>query len=529
MTKFYEEFCGLTKNEFSMLKFNSATYLKDARKLVVRFIISAFDANAFSNEQKAKVLQVVQNMFPGVSIAIEYIKAYADCGVVKNKIIEFFNKTNPIILSSINDDSMTIDVDDFEIAINFTLITPMYVMLTSGNILEKLNDYLDRIFMQNVYIQTEEVKIDLREYVQKANIQIDTSVASGSAHLVEIELKDKIYTRSKTENNVPQMPVYIQDIKGVGENVVICGKISNVRVAKYKNKKYKPDDPKSGPEEKPIIKFWLDDSTSRIECVCFPRVECEDAFANIPDKSEVVCVGNVSVSSYNNMLSFAANSMFYCGINYDSIHLKESRPAPKVYKTIMPQPFVDTRQHSLLDEEKCGEVPQFLKGKTFVIYDLEATDKVPDKAEIIEIAALKIVDGKEVETFQSLICPPYEISEEITALTSISNEMVMDKPSIDEVVPDFFKFSRDSVLVGHNISGYDYPLLKKYTDRLGYNLDNELVDTLLLARKYLTELPNFKLETISKFFTISHENAHRAMSDVMATCEVLKILAKRMG
>ncbi len=529
MTKFFEEFCELTKDEFSMLKFNSATYFKDTRKLVVRFIISAFDSNAFAEDKKSKVLQVVKNMFPGVDVSIEYIKAYADAGVVKNKIIEFFNKTNPIILSSINDESMTIEVDDFEIAINFTLITPMYVMLTSGNVLEKLNDFLDRIFMQNIFIQTEEVKIDLKEYVQKANIQIDTSVASGSAHLVEIELKDKIYTRSKTENNVPQLPVYIQDIKGASENVVICGKISNVRIGKYKNKKYKADDPKSGPEEKPIVKFWLDDSTARIECVCFPRIESESVFEQIPEKSEVVCVGSVSVSSYNNALSFAANSMFYCGINYDSIHLKESRPTPKTYKTIKPEPYVDMRQRSLLDVESVEDIPKYLKGKTFVIYDLEATSKVPDKAEIIEIAALKIVDGKEIETFQTLVCPPEAIPAEITSITSISNEMVCDKPSIDEVVPDFFKFSRDSILVGHNISGYDYPLLKKYMDKLGYNLDNELVDTLLLARKYLTELPNFKLETISKFFTISHENAHRAMSDVMATSEVLKILAKRMS
>ncbi len=529
MTKFYEEFCVLTKNEFPMLKFNSATYFKDTKKLVVRFIISTFEFNQFGDDKKNKVVETIKSMFDGVDVQVEYVKAYADNGVVKNKIIEFFNKTNPIIMSSLNDESMQIEVDDDEIAVKFSLITPMYVLFTHSNLVDKLTEYLDVTFMQNIYIKIDEVEINLNEYMKNADVHFDTSIASHSGvHFVDIRVKNKIYSRSKNENNVSQMPAYVKDVKQATENVVLCGKISNIRVASYKNKKYNPDDPKSGPEQKPIVKFYLDDTTSKIECVCFPRVDAADVFNKIEENSEVVCSGSVSVSSYNNMLSFAVNSIFYCDINYDSIHLKESKPVPASYKTVLPKEYVDTRQRSFLDDDKNEDVLPYFKGKTFVIYDLEATGKVPDKAEIIEIAALKIVDGKEVETFQSLVCPPETITEEITNLTGISNEMVQGMPYVEDVVPDFFKFSRGAILVGHNIAGYDYPLLNKYMDRMGYNLDNEMVDTLILARKYLTELPNCKLETISKFFSISHENAHRALSDVLATSEVLKILAKRM-
>ncbi len=529
MTKFYEEFCELTNKEFSMLKFNSATYFKDTKKLVVRFIISTFEFNQFGDDKKGRVVDVIKNMFPCVEVQVEYVKAYADNGVVKNKIIEFFNKTNPIIMSSLNDDSMKIEVDDFEIAVRFNLITPMYVLFTRSDLVKKLTEYLDITFMQNIYIKIDEVEINLNEYMKNANVHFDTSIASHSGvHFVDIRVKNKIYSRNKNENNVSQMPAYIKDVKQAAENVVLCGKISNISVASYKNKKYNPDDPRSGPEEKPIVKFWLDDTTSKIECVCFPRVDAKEVFKKIEENSEVVCSGSVSVSSYNNMLSFAVNSIFYCDINYDSIHLKESKPAPAAYKTVIPKEFVDTRQRSFLEDDKNEEVLPYFKDKTFVIYDLEATGKIPDKAEIIEIAALKIANGKEVETFQTLVCPPEAITDEITSLTGISNDMVQGMPMVEEVVSDFFKFSRGAILVGHNISGYDYPLLNKYMDRLGYNLDNEMVDTLLLARKYLTELPNFKLETISKYFSISHENAHRAMSDVLATSEALKILAKRM-
>ena len=58
--------------------------------------------------------------------------------------------------------------------------------------------------------------------------------------------------------------------------------------------------------------------------------------------------------------------------------------------------------------------------------------------------------------------------------------------------------------------------------------DNDMEDTLILARKYLTEVKHHGLEALSKSFGITHDNAHRAMADVFATLEVLRIIAKRM-
>ena len=120
------------------------------------------------------------------------------------------------------------------------------------------------------------------------------------------------------------------------------------------------------------------------------------------------------------------------------------------------------------------------------------------------------------------------ISETIINLTHIDNLMVADAPAINDVIPDFFKFAQDSILVGHNIFGYDFPLIKIYADKLGYVFNNEMRDTLVLARQYLSGLKSFSLESLSKEFGISHENAHRAMSDVLATFEVFKIIASKM-
>ena len=141
---------------------------------------------------------------------------------------------------------------------------------------------------------------------------------------------------------------------------------------------------------------------------------------------------------------------------------------------------------------------------------------------------MKVVNGVANETFTTLLDPHCPIPEKVKEITHINNDMVAGKPSFKDVLPDFFKFTRGAVLVGHNISGYDFPLLMKYAAPEGYVFDNDIEDTLILARKYITESRHLGLEALSRTFGISHENAHRAMADVLATLEVLRIIADRM-
>ena len=84
------------------------------------------------------------------------------------------------------------------------------------------------------------------------------------------------------------------------------------------------------------------------------------------------------------------------------------------------------------------------------------------------------------------------------------------------------------MLVGHNISSYDFPLLNKYAQAEGYIFDNELEDTLLLARRYIPEARHVGLEALTKMLGITHIEAHRAMGDVFATVELLRVIAERI-
>ena len=151
----------------------------------------------------------------------------------------------------------------------------------------------------------------------------------------------------------------------------------------------------------------LDDTTGRVEGVSFvAHEEDADKIVALKDQTQVVCMGKVTWSQYSGAWSFQVNAMFEGEIDFDSIHLTSVKPVPEKYVTIKPQKYVDMSEKTLLDAEKPANViSDYFKGKTFVIFDLETTDLKTEIAEIIELAALKVIDGVPMETFQTLVKP----------------------------------------------------------------------------------------------------------------------------
>ena len=91
---------------------------------------------------------------------------------------------------------------------------------------------------------------------------------------------------------------------------------------------------------------------------------------------------------------------------------------------------------------------------TYVVFDLETTGFSPVKDKIIEIGAVKVEEGKITDKFSTFVNPKVPIPFEITRLTSITDEMVMNAPTIEEVLPEFLEFIDGAALVAHN-AGFD--------------------------------------------------------------------------
>ncbi len=156
---------------------------------------------------------------------------------------------------------------------------------------------------------------------------------------------------------------------------------------------------------------------------------------------------------------------------------------------------------------------------SFVVFDIETTGFSSVEDKIIEIGAVKVENGAIVDTFSTFVNPGVPIPFEITNLTSITDEMVMESPKIDVVLPEFLEFVGDSVLVAHN-AGFDVGFIEQNCKVLGLNSKYTYLDTVALARVLLPTLAKYKLNIVAKALGISLENHHRAVDDAGATAEI---------
>lgn len=160
----------------------------------------------------------------------------------------------------------------------------------------------------------------------------------------------------------------------------------------------------------------------------------------------------------------------------------------------------------------------------YVVLDIETTGTHPIRNEIIEIGAVYVENGKPVKSFNQLVCPNEAISEYITSITGIDDEMVKEAPPIEEVMPRFIEFCKDAPLIGHNIILFDYRMLKAKAVKLGYAFEKMGLDTLMISRKMLKALPSRKLGALCTHYNIHLEHAHRAYDDAYATFELFRHL-----
>ena len=155
----------------------------------------------------------------------------------------------------------------------------------------------------------------------------------------------------------------------------------------------------------------------------------------------------------------------------------------------------------------------------YVVFDIETTGFSPNVNKIIEIGAVKVENGKITEKFSTFVNPQVPIPFRIEELTSISDDMVVDAPTIDVILPQFMEFSKDCVMVAHN-ADFDMSFIMNNCDALGIAHDFTYVDTVALARILLTNLNRYKLDTVAKAVGVSLENHHRAVDDAGCTAEI---------
>ncbi len=163
----------------------------------------------------------------------------------------------------------------------------------------------------------------------------------------------------------------------------------------------------------------------------------------------------------------------------------------------------------------------------FVAFDLETTGLSSKQDKIIEIGAVIMKDGAEIDRFQTFVDPKMKLQRETTDLTGITDSMLVGAPSLEEALPRFLEFVGDRVLVAHN-ADFDTGFIRAACEKLGYSYNFTSADTLILSQNLMPHLNRFKLDVVANALSLPEFNHHRAADDAVTCGLIMDRLLKKL-
>ena len=395
-------------------------------------------------------------------------------------------------------------------------------LFSSGKILDEISKYLSSGYCGSFYGN-----------VRVVEKEIDDSVLDELPEFSEEEdIPEEIrrfpicdFGKIDGADEPVQTAVYMADCQAVDGSYALCGKITYIEEIKYTK-----HNEKTGEDvEKTRFSIAFTDDTATIRTTYFPKKATVEKVREIKSGDYIVLIG--ANEEYKGTVSFKATKI-NLGTPPEGFtpQARKGKPVPLQYHTVFPEPYVDYTQAGLFDSL---EKPSALKDNVFVVFDLETTGLNNNPAmgkmdKIIEIGAVKIINGEIAEKFSSFVACSERLSAEIISLTGIHDEDLIGAPPVEKVLADFYKFTDGAILVGHNVT-FDYRFVHYYGEQNGYMFEKKQYDTLHLAQDVLRGLlANYKLNTIADYygFTFNH---HRAFDDACVTAKVFMELVKAKG
>lgn len=492
--KVLEELRAISPN-LNNLKFKNITLSKSG--------VASFDLicdKAVSEEEKSLILQKIKRFIPDFfqKVNLSVVKIVADGELVAREIISYLSSSHMSVSHSVSFKDVSFRALSEGYEYTLSLDSDIYGYFSDNLVCEDISKHLEEYFCGRFIgkiVDTGKTKFDSSILKDKVN-----SADYETIKCRRYDVKDVVKLWGE---DISGRPIYIADSELVSGNVTFAGKIVAI------NKK----ETKTG---KTFYVIDIDDTTGVISGRVFMTKEKEKKMEKLNVGSHIIVHGDLSL--FNGSPSFKIDSLSYCEFPSDfKMQERESKSVPSEYSIVFPEQLVEVTQSFLFSNEK--PVEECLKGQTFVVLDIETTGvHYTEGDKITEVGAVKIVDGKIVDKFQTLVNPGVKISQEITNLTGIDDEMVKDAPPFEKVIPDLFKYVDGAYIVAHNIE-FDYKFIKYCAKESGYVFKNKGIDTLAFARETVKGLKNYKLNTVCGHFGIEFLH-HRALSDAHATAKM---------
>lgn len=463
--------------------------------------------SAYTQDDEAAAKRVAERFVPKLfSYVVLITKLTPDEDMVAKKILAVINRNNRQLAAFVTADDIKVRKTDTGFDFMVTVIhSSAYTAEIAEGICAELKKCFCGVFTGRCV--ADEAKLD--EVViedKKENIQYE--IPPRTFGIADFELLEGGVVHNKA--------VYIADLNFVSESVVICGQLTDIRERLITS---------ASGREKVMFNFTVNDTTASIRVGYFARQKSIEKIKKLKVGDSVVLTCRAEI--YNGEIRTTASFVDMGRVPDGFVPEKRaSKPVPKYYENIFPEPFIDYTQSNLFVE---NSLPECLTQNAFVVFDLETTGLNSSPAagnmdRIIEIGAYKVIGGEIKESFTTFVNPQRRLSEEIINLTGIDQQTVDGAPTFDKVMPDFFKFISGCYLVGHNAANFDYKFIDYYCSQCGYVPERKLFDTIPLSQSLL-RLSNYKLNTVADYFGITF-NHHRASDDALVTAKIFIELIK---
>ncbi len=354
-------------------------------------------------------------------------------------------------------------------------------------------------------------------------------------------------------NKIKKGHTKIIDINQEEEVYAIQGKLVNFETRELKGGKF-------------LLKMYLSDFSNAIACKQFlKKKECEELVPNLQkglwyvvegtnrfdqfDKEQVIMITSINRGKVEDTRKdHAKEKRVELHLHTNMSEMDGITPVKKMIQTAIEwgHPAIAITDHGVLqafpdaaaiagdkikvlygvegylindEAEMIKHATDYALDDVFVVFDIETTGFSYDKDTIIEIGAVKIKNGAVIDRFSQLINPKRPIPQKIVELTSITDEMVENEPTLEEVLPRFMAFVDHLPVVAHNAS-FDCSFIRYWCDQMHLTFDSIILDTLALSRLLLTQIKKHNLKAITKHLKIVLSDHHRAVTDAEATGRV---------
>lgn len=453
-----------------MDKFNEKFLSANPDLCFVRFVAAKIDADndrvtltavydrareAEFTAQRDKVRYAAAAMFPPfASVLVEASPSRSGSRELLNLSRDFLQSESAYIASAADDGNISVLMSD----------PPSVTLILTPAVAE--------------YAREEDVCGRLKEYIDArtfADVTVKIRLREENKEEIARTLTERVYSprfayersgEGRTIDPSGRTPMCGEQIAGPAkyicdcvtpEYTVVYGAVLDLR-----EREYTPKKPKPGETTRKFATFVLDDGTGRIRCVWFPTANTKDAIKYLENGSHYLMAGKTDYDERMNDGSLQLSVRRFTGCERTEFEINKVVRLPDPdYRFVRPQPYTSLSQSSLYEE---SEAP--LTDEPLVIVSLmTASDSKVKPGELIEIAAVKIADGKICETMSSLICPHGRMTDEERSRAGLVASDLKGKPYSEQILPDFYRYWN-----GHTVTAFPFDataaLLRSYLDKL---------------------------------------------------------------